>query len=177
MAQEQRPPLTARTGPDWRFQDLSPEEQREANDFMRQTPLHTHLDVSLVEAGPDGVRVRMPIAPNALNATGNLHGGAIATLIDVAAGTCAAIGSGFRPGEQTLVTADMHVRYLGRPKGDFVDAVATILRAGRSLIIVECRVVDEQGHVVAVSDFSAMVVEWRQPLKPDATTDPAAPDL
>ncbi len=169
--------MTMRTGPDWRLQDLSAADQKRVNDFQRQTPLHAHLDISLIEAGPDGVRARLPIAGNALNATGNLHGGAIATLVDVSAGTCAAIGSGFTPGEQTIVTADMHVRYLGRPKGDYVDAVSTVLRAGRTLIIIDCQVVDAEGHVVAVSDFSAMVVNVRQALKPDLVRDPTAPDL
>ena len=169
--------LSMRAGAHWRLQDLSEDEQQRANTFLHETPLHAHLGITLIEAGPEGVRARMPIAGNALNTTGNLHGGAIATLIDVAAGTCAAVGSGFTPGEQTIVTADMHLRYLGRPKGEFVDAVATILRAGRTLIIVDCEVVDAEGHVVAVCDFSAMVVNFRQPLRPEAVTDPAAPDL
>ena len=163
--------------PDWRFQDLSPEDQQRINDFQHRTPLHGHLDFRMIEASRDGVRARMPVAAPACNATGNLHGGAIATLIDFSAGTCAAIGSGFVPGEQTLVTADMHVRYLGRPRGDHVDAVSTIVRAGRTLIIVDCQVVDPDGRVVAVADFSAMVVDLRQALKPELTTDPSGPDI
>ena len=50
------------------------------------------------DLGPDGVTVEMPVRESAFNSTGNLHGGSLATLIDVAAGTAAAIGSGFQPG-------------------------------------------------------------------------------
>ena len=81
-------------------------------------------------------------AEAAFNQTGNLHGGAIATLIDVACGSTAARASSFQPGSNTLVTADLHVRYLGRPKGDVVRAEAQVMRAGRQLVVVECRVVD-----------------------------------
>lgn len=45
------------------------------------------------------------------------------------------------------------------------------------VIIVDCQVVDAEGHVVAMVDFSAMVVTRREALKPEAATDPGAPDL
>jgi uncharacterized protein (TIGR00369 family) len=97
-------------------------------------------------------------------------------LIDVAAASAAARNSAFVPGENTLVTADIHVRYLGRPKGAHVDAHAHVVRAGRQLIVVECRVVDAEDRVIAVADFSSMVVPLRGPL-PGAAHDPASPEL
>ena len=105
------------------------------------TPLHQLLGLRFVN-GPDPavVIVEMPVAPGAFNGSGNLHGGAIASLVDVASGSAAARAGTFRPGENTLVTADMHVRYLGRPKGTVVRAEARVMRAGRQLIVVECRV-------------------------------------
>jgi uncharacterized protein (TIGR00369 family) len=119
----------------------------------------------------------MPVRESAFNSTGNLHGGSLATLIDVAAGTAAAIGSGFQPGRQTIVTADLHVRYLGRPKGDIVRAVAKVLKAGRQLVVVECQVTDDEGRIIAISDFSSMIVPLRQPLRPSATAEQKHPDI
>ena len=116
----------------------------------------------------------MPVRPEALNGSGNLHGGAIATL---AAGSCAARASGFDPLQQSLVTADLHVRYLGRPKGDTVRAEAKVMRAGRMLIVVEIRVLDPLDNVIAFADFSAMIVPRREPLRPEAPSDPRSPDL
>jgi len=121
--------------------------------------------------------VEMPVAPGAFNASGNLHGGAIATLIDVASGSAAARAGTFRPGENTIVTADLHVRYLGRPHGDWVRAESRVLRAGRQLVIVETHVLDDDDRIIASADFSSMVVPLRQPLKPSAGGDPAHPDL
>jgi len=156
----------------------------EVIDKLRQahasTPLHQLLALTFV-TGPDPavVTVDMPVARGAFNGSGNLHGGAIATLVDVASGSAAARAGTFRPGENTLVTADLHVRYLGRPKSGTVRAEARVMRAGRQLIVVECRVADDLGNVIAFADFSAMIVPLRQPLRPDggAAGDVRVPDL
>ena len=37
MADEQQNVMTMRTGPDWRLQELSAEDQKRVNDFQRQT--------------------------------------------------------------------------------------------------------------------------------------------
>ncbi|MBK5288318.1 MAG: PaaI family thioesterase, partial [Acidimicrobiia bacterium] len=65
------------------------------------------------------------------------------------------------------ITADMHVRYLGRPRTDEVVALATVVRRGSQLIVVECRVTDTDDHVVAVADCSMMRVPRRTSAPPD----------
>jgi uncharacterized protein (TIGR00369 family) len=144
------------------------------------TPLHQLLSLQFVVGeDPNVVVVEMPVASGAFNGSGNLHGGAIATLVDVASGSAAARAGTFRPGENTLVTADMHVRYLGRPKGAVVRAEARVMRAGRQLIVVECRVADDLGNIIAFADFAGMIVPLRQPLAKDgaASGDAHVPDL
>jgi uncharacterized protein (TIGR00369 family) len=161
-----------------RIVDL-PESDREfvRSALRRDTPLHELLGLEIVEMGERHAVLSMPIRPEAFNSTGSLHGGAIATLIDVAAGTAAARGSGFEPGRQSLVTADLHVRYLGRPHGDAVYARAEMLKAGRQLIVVECRVTDFEDRVIASADFSMMIVPLRKPLRPMASAKDTDPDL
>ena len=78
---------------------------------------------------------------------------------------------------QSLVTADLHVRYLGRPKTDMVRAEAQVMRAGRMLIVVEVRVVDLEDNLVAFADFSSMIVGRRDPLGSASATDRGVPDL
>jgi len=144
------------------------------------TPLHRLLALDFVPGDdPNAVVVEMPVASGAFNGSGNLHGGAIATMIDVASGSAAARAGTFRPGENTLVTADLHVRYLGRPKGAVVRAEARVMRAGRQLIVVECRVADDLGNLIAFADFAGMIVPLRQPLAKDgaASGDAHVPDL
>jgi uncharacterized protein (TIGR00369 family) len=146
---------------------------------FRKTPLHELLSLRFAEPEPtDGtVIIEMDVAPPAFNGSGNLHGGAIATLVDVAAGSCAGRASAFDPLAQSLVTADLHVRYLGRPKAGPVRAEARPMRAGRMLIVVEVRVLDALDNLIAFADFSAMVVERREPIAGAVPTDPRTPDL
>jgi uncharacterized protein (TIGR00369 family) len=142
-----------------------------------QAEVEARLGMVLVSATAEAVIVRMPVGPAAFNSSGNLHGGAVATLVDVSAGTMAALGSGFRPGVETIVTADLHVRYLGRAKGDSVTAESRVLRAGRMLVVVECTVLDSLGNLIAVADFSSMRVPLRGPLRPGGSPSSTAPDL
>jgi len=129
-------------------------------------PLHDMLDFEFVSppAGSTTAEVRMPVRPEALGVTGNLHGGAIATLVDLACALAAAKHSGVDIERESLVTADLHVRYVGRPRTDGVVARAEVRRAGRRLIVIGCDVVDDDDHLVAVADFSMMVVPRRDPL-------------
>jgi uncharacterized protein (TIGR00369 family) len=149
-------------------------------DAFGRTPLHHLLGLRFSEppgADPANVVVEMPVDAPAFNGSGNLHGGAIATLVDVAAGSCAGRSSSFDPRDQSLVTADLHVRYLGRPKGSPVRAEARVMRSGRMLIVVEVRVLDPLDNLIAFADFSAMIVARREPLEGVVPTDPQAPDL
>ncbi len=160
-----------------RVAELPQEDQERMRAMLHQTPLQALLGIEIVELGAAHSILSMPVREQAFNSTGNLHGGAIATLIDVAAGTAAALGSGFRPGQQSLVTADLHVRYLGRPHGQVVYARAEVLKAGRQLIVVECLVTDGEERLIASADFSMMIVALRPPLRPTVGAKPTDPDM
>lgn len=160
-----------------RVAELPQSNQDQMRAILHQAPLQALLGLEFVELGAAHAIVSMPVREQAFNSTGNLHGGAIATLIDVAAGTAAAVGSGFRPGKQSLVTADLHVRYLGRPHGDIVYARAEVLKAGRQQIVVACEVRDAGERLIASADFSMMIVALRPPLRPTAGATPTDPDL
>lgn len=147
-------------------------------------PLHDLLALDFVrpDHGSRTAEVSMPVAPNALGFTGALHGGAIATLVDLACALAAARFSGFDPMRESLVTADMHVRYLGRPRADEVIARAQVVKAGAQLIVVECKVVggtadDGSDHVIAMADFSMMIVPLRTPIDPGVESEPGDPEL
>ena len=76
-------------------------------------------------------------------------GGAIATMVDLTCALAAVRSTTFDPMVESLVTADMHVRYVGRPRTDHVVARAEVVRSGSQLIVVDCKVRDEDGHVIA----------------------------
>ncbi len=142
-------------------------------------PIHDLLGLEFEppEQGSMKAEVRMPVRPEAFGFTANLHGGAIATLVDVACALAAARSIGFNPLTQSLVTADMHVRYLGRPRTPYVIARSQVVKMGKLLIVVDCKVVDEDGHIIASADFSMMLVALREPLAPGHQSTPGAPEL
>lgn len=143
-----------------------------------QIPLHRMLALTYEppQEGEGRAEVRMPVRAEALGHTGSLHGGAIAIMVDLACALAAVGISGFDPSRESLVTSDMHIRYLGRPRTDVVVARAEVIRKGRQLIVVGCEVLDEHEHLVAVADFSMMIVPLRTPLVEDPTTGTSDPE-
>ena len=142
-------------------------------------PLHDLLGFEFGDAEPGSsvAEVHMPVRPEAFGFTANLHGGAIATLVDLSCALAAARATNFDPTTESLVTSDMHIRYLGRPRTDRVTARSEIVRLGSQLIVIDCRVVDSDEHLVATADFSMMRVPLRRPLDPHTAVGPGGPEL
>ncbi len=165
--------------------EIDPELRAQMNEAFLQTPLHALLRLRIREPIPEGEPghepgtciVDMPVHPDGFGSSGNLHGGALATLCDVACASAASRASSFRPGENTLVTADLHVRYVGRPRGDSVRCEARVIKSGRQLIVVSGTVLDDEDRVVCSADFAAMVVPLRQPLRPELRKDPNSAEM
>ena len=143
------------------------------NEVLGKLALNDLLGIELTRMDADGCEAEMPVGDASGNAAGNLHGGAIATLVDVCAATAAAMGSPtFDPMTSTLVTADLHVRYLGRTKGDRIRATASVVRAGTQLVVVECGVTDlSNDRLVATCDMSVMIVPTGRPGYTDLAGD------
>ena len=128
-------------------------------------PVHGLLGLVVVAAGDDGPAVmEIPLGPAALGATGQLHGGVIALMCDVTCAVAASSASTYDHQVHALVTADLHVRYLAAATGDRVRVEASVVKAGRALVVVEGRVTDGAGRLVAIADFSATLVPRREPL-------------
>ena len=138
-------------------------EQEARRRRARDIPLHEHLGLQWTwpDKRVDEVEVRMPVAEPAMGFTRNLHGGAIATMVDLACAIAAARGTDFDPERESFVTVDMHVRYHGTPRTDTVVARSKIVRAGKQIITVDCRVTDSDDHLIATADFAGMRVARR----------------
>ena len=128
--------------------------------------LHDLLGLEVLDPVEGAVysEVRMPVRPEAFGFTRNLHGGAIATLVDLACAIAAVRATGFDASKESMVTSDMHLRYVGRPRTDNVIARSEVVRVGSQLIVIDCRVVDEDEHLIATADLSMMRVTLRRPL-------------
>ena len=82
--------------------------------------------------------VRIPATPHVLGADGGVRVGVLATLVDVVGGSAAlrAVDSDW------MATADLTVQMARPATGPFVEARATVLRKGRTTLVVEAVVAD-----------------------------------
>lgn len=101
-----------------------------------------------VEAREGFVRVACDIDPGHANLVGLVHGGVTAALVDMAGG--AAAMTLLKPG-QTLVTADLTLRFLNAAPGDTVrlEATGTVTWSDARKVVVAAEVRTDTGLVVA----------------------------
>src|SRR3974390_1339486 len=96
----------------------------------------------------NSVRLRLPFSPAyaLLSATGNYHGGVLASLADVA-GTLACIVDGAKP----FATMHMNIDFLKSPCGCDLYATAKVIKSGSKVSVADVEITDEANTVYAVS--------------------------
>ncbi|KWX22108.1 PaaI family thioesterase [Mycolicibacterium wolinskyi] len=130
---------------------------------MLTEPAPAHLLNQLgfrdVEENDERLVIEMDNRPDLANIRGALQGGLVATLIDCAAGRLA--GRHVGPG-QDVTTADLNVHYLAPIITGPARAVATIVRAGRRLIVTSVDVTDAgRDRLAARATLSFAVLDPR----------------
>jgi uncharacterized protein (TIGR00369 family) len=108
-------------------------------------PFHETLGITLLEAKDGRSRVHLADHPKLANGRGDVHGGAIAALLDTALSVAArsSLPAGYNTATITYTT-----NFLVPARGALV-AEGQVLRSGRSIVSVEARVLDEHGTLVA----------------------------
>jgi uncharacterized protein (TIGR00369 family) len=102
---------------------------------------HVALQVEPGDAGTGSVRI--DARDEHLNENGTVHGGVLATMIDVAMGTAVTTAGGESP-----VTVSLTVTYLEPGRPGRLEARAKVRKRGKRLTVVEAEVVQD-GDVVA----------------------------
>jgi uncharacterized protein (TIGR00369 family) len=110
---------------------------------------HRVINLQVVDVGDRrSVRLRLPFSPSyaLLSATGNYHGGVLASLADVA-GTLACVINGNRP----FTTLQMSIDFLESPSGCDLYASAKVVKSGDKVAVADVEITDEADTVYAVS--------------------------
>lgn len=109
----------------------------------------TLLGIMVQEVRVDYCRMLMPFKPELRQPAGLVHGGAIATLLDVVA--VPAVGASYGPSAR-YSTIDMHVQFMSAVRDHDIVAEGWVVRRGRSVVFCESEAVDvATGTVVARS--------------------------
>lgn len=117
--------------------------------LLEESPFHQHLGLTLEAHDREAQRVtlRCAFAPSLERArgTGQLHGGVIASLIDIAGdfALICVLGKG-------VPTINLRVDYLRPASHTDLIAHAQVRKAGRTVGVVDIDVEDTQGRLIAV---------------------------
>jgi uncharacterized protein (TIGR00369 family) len=113
-------------------------------DNIAATPFHQWLLPELMEVNEEeeSVTIRLPIR---LPGRPELHGAIVAAMVDITGH--AAIAAKVL---HTVATVDMRVDYLRLAGGTELLAVATVIKLGRTIGVVDVRISDDQKRLVAI---------------------------
>jgi uncharacterized protein (TIGR00369 family) len=128
----------------------------EANLYWR------HLGVTVVDAKPGWVRLRLPVRDVITNAEGApVHGGVYSALVDMAVGGALGTLNEASEGGVGQTTLDLNVSYLAGVREGEIFAEGRILRHGRSIAVGEVTISDGAGQTLAVGRATYMILTKR----------------
>ena len=110
-------------------------------------PFAAVLGVEDVTAASDQVTASVAWDPSRCTSGGVLHGGALMGLADSLGGFCAFLN--LPSGAEGTATIESKTNFLRAVRGGRVTAVARPLHIGRTVIVVDTELRDDQGHLVA----------------------------
>jgi uncharacterized protein (TIGR00369 family) len=113
--------------------------------FVDQNNIHGLLGVEVVEAGPARVVLRLPVDWKVHQPYGILHGGVSALLAESAASYGAALAAG--PDRQ-VVGIELNASHLQSVSDGHLTAVATPVRAGRTVQVWAISLSDDDGRAI-----------------------------
>ena len=115
-----------------------------------------HNFIRLESVEPDTAVYRLDIAPESRNPYGMVHGGALYTMADDAAGT-AAHGDG-----RHYVTQHGDLHFLDNRAHGTIRAAGQVRHRGRSTVLVDVEITDESGALLATGTFSYFCVDRKR---------------
>ncbi|MCI4660875.1 MAG: PaaI family thioesterase [Neomegalonema sp.] len=113
-----------------------------------RNPMMETIQARLTQWSEGFARVEMPMNPSIMNRQGIVHGGAIVTVMDGAAGFCGCYLA--IPGRiRKAMTLSLTTNFIGVAKGEWIIAEARQTGGGRSIFFADIVVKDETGHLIA----------------------------
>lgn len=134
-----------RPGSDWPTDTL----------FGADIPMARAIGLVAEAIGDGYARIRLPYDPRFCNNRGDLHGGALMTLLDC---LLACSARGHDPANTIVITIDMTTHFIAGASGDVV-GVARCLRRGRSMAFSRGELHDAEGTLLASATATFKLVQ------------------
>jgi len=122
---------------------------------FEDSPYWRLLGLEIVRMEPGFARMVMPVTPELLQLYGQVHGGAIASLVDSA--VAAAMGASMSFGERAA-TVEMKINYLAPVTEGQVFAESKIVKKGRTLTVGTTEVTDGNGRLLAIASVTYILL-------------------
>lgn len=109
-----------------------------------------YCGLEFTEVSEERCVITCPLRPELLNPGGIAHGGLIATLTDVAAGSMALAADG---NTRSIVTQNCNIHYMSPGIGEKLRAESRVLRKGRRVCVVQVDVFTDEDALAATSIY------------------------
>lgn len=126
---------------------VEPKHARLVTEILMGSALARRLGIALDTLEPDRIVLRMPFRPDNVTVGSVVHGGAIATLVDVAGAAASAAGAA--PEVEGGATSSLALSYLAPADGVDLAAEARVIRRSRGQAVSDVEVRDPAGRLVA----------------------------
>ena len=132
---------------------------RSLEDMPAPSNFSNLLGIEVVRCTPAEVICHMTVTPEMSNRNGVLHGGALMTLSDTAAGTLAFINSA---AEFSNTTVEAKTNFM-RPVhvGDTLVAHSVPLHVGRTTLVLQVTMTRGDGKVAGVTSQTHLLLGWK----------------
>jgi uncharacterized protein (TIGR00369 family) len=118
-------------------------------------PVSDLIGIRLVSAAAETVTFELDVGPEHTSPPGTVHGGILCDLADAAMGCANA--TRLEEGDH-FTTVELKINFLKPVWSGRLTAVGSVLKAGRTLALTECRITDAEGSLVAYATSTCMTL-------------------
>jgi uncharacterized protein (TIGR00369 family) len=122
-------------------------------------PIAQLIGFTLTDAEPGRAVIEFEATPRHANPMGTLHGGVLCDIADAAMGI--AYAATLDEGE-TFTTLELKMNFLKPVRSGKLVATGRVVKAGRTVGLVECDVVDDKDRLVARASSTCMTLRGEQ---------------
>jgi uncharacterized protein (TIGR00369 family) len=126
------------------FRPPNPDFAARVRDSFARQPMMAHIGAALVAVEPGYCEIHLPYSRALTQQHGYIHGGALATIIDSAAGYAA---FSLMPADASILTVEYKLNILRPGEGERMIARGRVIKSGRSLSVVNADAFAVKGGV------------------------------
>jgi uncharacterized protein (TIGR00369 family) len=129
--------------------------------FAADFPFFNHMNFDVVDMEPGWARVTVTLSDALRNPNGHLHGGVVASLIDMSITQAMLMTDTYQKVRETrgmMTSVDLRVKYLRALSEGVATVESRIVHPGRRIVHAESVVTDADGKKIALGDSTVLIV-------------------